>query len=1138
MASVPLYDRAIFKGTNLACVLSIVFLFALISPVMAASAQPSVAPRASLLGQEAARLAQAGRFPEAIEKEREAVALLEQVLGPDHLLVASHLATLASLLNMTGETAAARPLIERSLKIKEAKLGPEDRSLASDLHTLGFILLASEEYAEARKALERALQIQERVHGADSSEVVFSLRALALLHIRTRNYETAKDLYGRSLQVREKALGTAQRNFAESLSDLAALHEQMGNYGDAKSAYERVLGIREQTLGPSHPDVAVSLSKIADVLAKTGDYAGAKAHYERALKIREQALGPTHYEVAVNLGDLAEVLRNLGEFTAARPMLERAVRTYERSLGPTHPLVASAWYHLGLFLETIGDHPMAKAAYDRSLAIREQTRGPMHPDVATSLSSLGLFFLRTGDPASGKVPLERALSIREKTLGVNHPDTASSLFELAEMFRATGEYDPAKRLYERALSIQEQTLGPKDPIVASTLHGLAELHHSRGENATAKLLVERAISILELSVGINHPRMARELQALAPLLEATGDAEGATAANLRALRILEQTLGENSLETAQAWGIVAYGDWKSGRYAEASANLARAIAGAESNIQRGMVGLGVRQKLAFLERIYPLVAELFSMPPAYVSDEVAYRALANWKNLAFRTLVEERVAVESSSSPAVRALVQEYTSIRQNLAVAYSISADPARLESQRARIEGRITRLEELEGELSRLSADFRLERTLRIAGPTEVCAALPGSGALVELFRFDRRDLKAKTQAPWYLAFVLQGGDCATPIRVDLGPAAPIDDEVRRFREALSREAPDPAARALRAEYRQRVAARLQEKLFPPALQTAIAGKPRLLIAPDGALALLPFGLLPGEDGHEFLLETRTIGYVPSGRDLLRRASPSAAASGLLAVGAPAFDRVPAQSTQVAQVRAGCGAVDEPFAPLPGTAAELQAIRTVYQQARPTSPATVLEGAQATKAALLERAATARILHLATHAYFAEETCTPAGLPVLPPEGTLRDVPTFLGHNPLLLAGVALAGANEREKGDGILTALEITALDLRNTDLVVLSACDTGLGTLARGQELLGLRWAFTYAGAKSLVTSLWTVPDAETAALMGHFYTALLGKGLSVADALRAAQLTMLEEALAKGDPAPHTWGAFVASGRSD
>jgi CHAT domain-containing protein len=181
-----------------------------------------------------------------------------------------------------------------------------------------------------------------------------------------------------------------------------------------------------------------------------------------------------------------------------------------------------------------------------------------------------------------------------------------------------------------------------------------------------------------------------------------------------------------------------------------------------------------------------------------------------------------------------------------------------------------------------------------------------------------------------------------------------------------------------------------------------------------------------------------------------------------------------------------------------------------------------------------VLAQAPKARVLHLATHAYFAGEDCTPAGL-ISEQRRPGGEPPAFLGYNPLLLAGIAFTGANDRDKADGILTALEVTALDLRGTDLVVLSACDTGLGTTARGQELLGLRWAFAYAGARNLVTSLWSVPDAETATLMTHFYTALWEKGLSVPAALRAAQLEMLKAARARGDSAPHTWGAFAASG---
>lgn len=260
---------------------------------------------------------------------------------------------------------------------------------------------------------------------------------------------------------------------------------------------------------------------------------------------------------------------------------------------------------------------------------------------------------------------------------------------------------------------------------------------------------------------------------------------------------------------------------------------------------------------------------------------------------------------------------------------------------------------------------------------------------------------------------------------------------------------------------------------------------------------------------------------------------------ASGLLVIGAPAFDRVPVQTVQATSLRNGCVAQDEPFFPLPGTAAELQAISRVNQQAQPARPLTLLESLQATKAELLEQGPKAGVLHLATHAYFAGEECTPAGLASASQSVRIgAEAPPFLGHNPLLLAGVALAGANERDKADGILTALEVTALDLRGTSLVVLSACDTRLGTAARGQELLGLRWAFAYAGARNLLTSLWSVPDAKTAILMTHFYTDFWLRGLSVPDALRAAQLEMLKNARAHGDSAPHAWGAFVASGSPD
>jgi CHAT domain-containing protein len=136
----------------------------------------------------------------------------------------------------------------------------------------------------------------------------------------------------------------------------------------------------------------------------------------------------------------------------------------------------------------------------------------------------------------------------------------------------------------------------------------------------------------------------------------------------------------------------------------------------------------------------------------------------------------------------------------------------------------------------------------------------------------------------------------------------------------------------------------------------------------------------------------------------------------------------------------------------------------------------------------------------------------------------------------NPMFFSGVALAGANRRAPGSstGILSAQELAGVDLQGTQLVVLSACETGLGTLERGDEFVGLRRALSIAGARTLLTSLWRVDDQATRTLMGHFYTGLIA-GLPRADALRVAQGRVA------GDPEhpewrhPFYWAAFVLSG---
>lgn len=1091
------------------------------------------------LEHEAYRLSEKGQYPEAVSKAKEALTLWEQALGPDHIIVGSTLEWIALHLIVIKNYGAAKPLLQRALRIREDVQGAEDPALLRTLDNLGLILSATDDHLAARPLHERALLIREKTLGPDHPDVAKSLDSLALTLLATGDYANARGLYERRLVILEKLHGPNHPDVADGLVKLAGAMHRIGEYSGARSLYERALATRERALGPDHPDVADTLVLLSALFRTTGNYVEARPLIDRALRVEEKAFGPSDPRLGRTLNYLANLLQDTGNYEEARALYERALGILEQSGTPANLEVAHTLNNLAEFYRLTGDYTVARSLFERALRMDEQVLGPNHPIVATTLNNLAQLLSQAGNSAAALPLLQRALRIRENSYGPSHPDVAESLNNLALVLKDTEGYTEARPLLERALKIWEQSLGSTHPHVATGLNNLATNLEASGDYTAAQPLLEQALRIQAHSLGIDHPNVATSLNNLANLVERTGDYARASLLYERALRVAEAKLGPTHPFTALVLANFATIEWKAGRPRDAVPKLARAVMISRKHTARGLVGLSNREKLSFLKTTEAFTDAFLSLPPQLVTTADAYHATLDRKNVLFRALAGDRALLEASSDTKVAALLEEYTAVRRrlaSLAVHFAGSGNPP---DDQTLIASLYSRLDALEAGLSRASAVFRQNLAEVTAGAVEVCASVPRDAVLIDLFWYLRYSPfhalgSVPSSPPHYVAFIIRGGDCERPIRVDLGPAAAIDKDVRRLREALSREALDPGGRELRARYRKTLATRLKAKLFPPEVQAAIAKKPRLIISLDGALALLPFGLLPGEDGHEFLLETRTISYLQSGRDLIRTAPFPSAPAGLLALGAPTFDRAPVQVAQATTYRAGCGTLEEPFAPLPGTGTEVRAITGVYQQTNPTGRVTALEGTQATKAEFLEQVSKAGVIHLATHAYFSGEDCTPAGL--VPDRLRIGvEQATFLGHNPLLLAGIALAGANEREKADGILTALEVTTLDLRGTNLVVLSACDTGLGTAARSHEVLGLRWAFAYAGARNLVTSLWSVPDAETATLMTHFYTALWEKGLSVPTALRAAQLEMLRDARAKGDSAPHTWGAFVASG---
>jgi CHAT domain-containing protein len=534
------------------------------------------------------------------------------------------------------------------------------------------------------------------------------------------------------------------------------------------------------------------------------------------------------------------------------------------------------------------------------------------------------------------------------------------------------------------------------------------------------------------------------------------------------------------------------------------------------------------------------------------------RSAATWiSNAKGGVFIEQSRLRSERRHPKLAPLFQQLDDVNQQL-VASAASGQPG---SPTATEETR--KFQELLKRRAKVEVEIaRLRRGLPRYMNPPAFDQLPPTVVLLDFYEYDHRGAVPPGQwsAPSRrLACLVCRRDKTAPVlHVDLGPAAPVAEAVKQWRSAIQRgggglergirvlaakeAAPGPPAQQV-----------LRRQIWEP-LEPFLKDATTVLISPDGVLAFLPFAALPGTRPGTFLLEERPLAYTPvphllrpfrqkmvSGAKAAQGSGPQKAkdAPARPLPSQPAEERTPAPSGSetlllvgdIAYGAARAGTTRSNFGPLEGTGVEILALRDTFEQCFRQGKVTLLREGEATKAAVRQAAPRHRWLHLATHGFF------------LPQAGD------HLGMG----SGLALAGANATRLGtasEGLLTAMEVSGLDLADVDLAVLSACETSLGDVVRGEGVRGLQAAFQVAGVRTVVASLWQVDDAATQALMVEFYRNLWERGLGRMEALRQAQLAMLRGRLhhrpaspASGEggerPAlplsPYYWAAFVLSG---
>lgn len=1097
-----------------------------------------------------------GQAKKSEEFYKRSLAIREKVFGPAHQSVAESLNNLALLYESEGMLAKAEPLYRRALFIYENTLGPKNPDFATVNNNLGMWYKQQGDYERAKQYLERALSIRKAALGAESSYAAESYNNLACVYADQGALEQAEKLYLESLRIYESA-GSKDPQIVDVLNNLGCLYMEMRKYSRANAMLQRATSILESLYGIESPDFAYSLNVLAGIyldrgfydkaqelidrgvaiaekisapkellgtllhdLAVTyfyrGDYDRAEKLQQRALSLRQEAFGPENREVASTLHDLAVVYEHRGDYRKSDQLHQRALAILEKTIGPDHPLIALELHDFGVLYEARGDYKSAENHYSRAFAMREKVLSPEHPQLAMSLNVAGVMFTAKGDYAKAEEFLRRALLIREKALGPEHGYVAQTLLNLARLYRAKHEYERAEDTYERGLDIYRKAVGPINGAIGDTLYDVAELNYEMKKFDRAEDLFNQSLSMYEKALGPEHPFVASPLAGLAAIYEMKGDIARAAVTLKRALQITENSLNLNL--------VVGSEQQKYLYLRKVSSETDRAIS---LNIRAGA-----------------------GTPDA---ARTAVTTIIRRKGRALDVMANSIGTLRRHADPEDRTLLDQ-------LATAQTVYSTAAHSRSRRAepseyqhQLQTLYEKVEKLEAEVSERSAQFR--SLSQDATLEEVQQVIPVNAALVEfvLYRPYTPEINSFGESRYVAYVIFREG---VPRWVDLGEARPIDSLIALTRNALR----DPKSTAVKS-----LARNLEDKIMRRV--RALLGKKRdVLISPDGQLNLVPFSALIDENNH-YLVENYSFISLTSGRDLLRLRDPGdRQSSEQVIVANPLFDLAakPVTPSNVVATKSteendGPPERSVDFAAvnyklLPGTAAEAAALQSLFPSAR------VLAEETATEAAL-KKVQDPQFLHIATHGFFLsdqprdsragntpsrETSDVPGGGEPLPPGW----------ENPLLRSGLVLAGVKQGHSGtgeDGVLTSLESAGLNLWGTKLVVLSACETGLGGVRNGEGVYGLRRALVLAGSETQVISLWKVSDAGTRDLMTAYYTRL-GRGEGRAEALRQVQLEMLggrllpkvssmkretiddtEKTAPKDYRHPYYWAAFIQSG---
>ena len=1051
------------------------------------------------------------------------------------------LSSLAELNALEGEIELAKKQYSEIYLFRKSKLGLEDTSTLEAMNSLAQMEEALGNMKAAEGLYEHALKIQNQIAEPDGGALLGSMEGLASIYKKQGLFTQAEELTEQILDVKVQAYGKEDFEYFSTLLSLGTIQLAKGNNERARDLILSAISGIAATDGEDSPDLFLAKGSLGQAEEALGNYFAAEELYREVYKFDQGYYGELDSNSIIDLNNLAGILRKKGDYEESEKRYTIALKQVREVLGDDHPESLSIMNNLGLLFENRGffdqAEPLMKDAYFKA----NSSLGEASPKTLAMANNLAGLFESQGVFSQSEVLYKRILNTSERAFGLADPRTTAFKNNLAYLYLMQENFAKAEPKFYQVYTQWEMDLGLRHQKTLKSLNNLGRAQHGLKQYDVAEISIAQALKLRKEVLGIKHPDVVRSSIDLGNLLVSMGDQTKAQHQLEGALKLSEEVLGDKHQYTFDAINHLVRSQAAEGKNSKALLTAYKGFTRRSEffnqvlwvtgeNTRKGYISLHRHEQ----DRLLSLLMKEKHPVAAYMALEVSLKR----KGLLLKIASETKKVIEMQSDPVLKGMATDLEVARKALADLTLKGPQGMPEKEFNVKVAGLEQTNNDLQAKLGQASKAFR--DTIAVVSSDDLVKALPADHALLDFMVYSTDGVEkvmalvgTKT-VDTCMGFLT----CETPnfTLVDLGDHKKIQEAVGYFRDSIMDDSIEP-------EDLEDAGRDIYSLVWEP-IYRKFGGLNKIYMIPDGIFNILPIDAIPDVTKGGYLLENYHIKILSSARDLVIP-PPTKSKGEFVILAGPDYDTdyVPPTVKKAASSRSR-GAVKDgiklspqglralAFDPLEGAKVEGQTILTVAQDKNARTDFTT--GPKAEEQRLRDWKTPPRILHIATHGFFLkEEEKLKARLLSISRGGAVKPPPP--GDNPLLRAGLAFAGINSNapllgeidSDNDGVLTAMEVLSLNLYGTEMVVLSACETGLGEIHAGEGVYGLRRAFQEAGVSNVVNSLWEVSDDATRDLMTGFYNRMLA-GMEARDALREAQLELLNS---ESWNHPYFWSAF-------